>query len=76
MEYGTIKEVCSGYHEHQMFVRTSFNCVDVADGRHTFYDVNTLSDLFTNVAGDIILKFLIKEIKIYIYNFNIHTLSP
>ena len=30
-------------------------CVDVADIRQTFY--NTISDLFTNVAGDTILKF-------------------
>jgi len=69
MEYGTIKEVCSGYHEHQMFVRTSFNCVDVADGRHTFYDVNTLSDLFTNVA---ILK-LKKKWFIYLNIDKIHS---
>ena len=32
-------------------------CVDVADVRQTFYNVNTLSDLFTNVACDTIFKF-------------------
>jgi len=35
--------------------------VDVADVRQSFYNVNNLYDLFTNVAGDTILKFL-KEI--------------
>jgi len=33
------------------------DCVDVADVRQTFYNVNNLSNLFTNVAGDTILKF-------------------
>jgi hypothetical protein len=36
-----------------------FDCVDVSDVR-----VNNLCDLFTNVAGDTILKFL-KEIDLY-----------
>jgi hypothetical protein len=31
--------------------------VDVSDIRQTFYNVNTLSDLFTNVEGDTIFKF-------------------
>jgi hypothetical protein len=35
--------------------------VDVADNRQTFYIANSLSNLFTNVAGDPILQFL-KEI--------------
>jgi hypothetical protein len=35
--------------------------VDVADIRQTFYDANSLSNLFTNIAGDTILQFL-KEI--------------
>ena len=34
------------------------DCVDVADIRQTFYNVNTIFYLFTNVAGDTILKFL------------------
>ena len=38
--------------------------VDVSDIRKTFYNVNTLSDLFTNVEGDTIFKFL-KEINLY-----------
>ena len=38
--------------------------VDVADIRQTFYNVNNLYDLFTNAAGDTILKYL-KEIDLY-----------
>ena len=37
------------------------DCMDVADVRQTFYNANSLSNLFTNVAGDTILQFL-KEI--------------
>jgi hypothetical protein len=40
------------------------DCVDVADVRQTFHNVNSLYNLFTNVAGDTILKFL-KEINLY-----------
>ena len=32
------------------------DCVDVADVRQTFYNANSLSNLFTNVAGDTILQ--------------------
>ena len=39
-------------------------CVDVADVRQTFYNANSLSNLFTNVAGSTILQFL-KEIDLY-----------
>ena len=39
-------------------------CVDVADIRQTFYNANSLSNLFTNVAGDTFLQFL-KEIDLY-----------
>jgi hypothetical protein len=39
--------------------------VDVADVRQTFYNANSLSNLFTNIAGDTILQF-VKEIVIYI----------
>jgi len=39
-------------------------CVDIADIRQTFYDVNTISYLFANVAGDTTLTFL-KEINLY-----------
>ena len=38
--------------------------VDVADSRHTFYNVNNLYDLLTNVTGDTIVKFL-KDINLY-----------
>ena len=47
-------------------VRVSFNhslkpvlidCVNDADFRQTFYNVNNLYDLFTNVAGDASFKF-------------------
>jgi hypothetical protein len=34
------------------------DCVDVADVRQTFHNANSLSNLFTNVAGDTILQFL------------------
>ena len=40
------------------------DCVDVVDVRQTFYNANSLSNLFTNVAGDTILQFL-KEINLY-----------
>jgi hypothetical protein len=33
------------------------DCVDVADVRQTFYNTNSLSNLFTNVAGDTNLQF-------------------
>ena len=38
--------------------------VDVSDIRQTFYNVNTLPELFTNITGDTKLKFL-KEINLY-----------
>jgi hypothetical protein len=37
---------------------------NVADVRQTFYNVNNLYDLFTNVAGDTILIFSFKEINL------------
>ena len=40
------------------------DCVDVSDIRLTFYNVNYIFDLFTNVAGDTILKFE-TEINLY-----------
>jgi len=40
------------------------DCVDVADVRQNFYNVNNLYDLFTNVASDTIFLFL-KEIDLY-----------
>jgi hypothetical protein len=30
------------------------DCVEVTDIRQTFYNVNFISDIFTNVAGDTI----------------------
>jgi hypothetical protein len=33
------------------------DCVNVADLRQTFYNTNSLSNLFTNVAGHTILQF-------------------
>ena len=48
------------------------DCVDVAAVRQTFYYVNNLYDLFTNVAGDTILK--LKKKKIIYKNIDIfHT---
>ena len=43
------------------------DCVDVAAVRQTFYNVNNLYDLFTNVAGDTILK--LKKKKNYIQKY-------
>ena len=43
------------------------DCVDVADVRQTFYNANSLSNLFTNVTGNTILQFL-KEIDLYTKN--------
>ena len=40
------------------------DCVDVADVCQTFYNVNTLSDVFAIVAGNTIFKCL-KEINLY-----------
>jgi hypothetical protein len=40
------------------------DCVDVANVRQTFYKVNNLYDLFTNVASDTILNFL-QELNVY-----------
>ena len=46
-------------------------CVDVADIRQTFYNVNTISDLFINVAGIFLLKILnFKKKLIYIQKYN------
>jgi hypothetical protein len=39
-------------------IRQTFDWVDVVDIRQTFYNVNALSDLYTYVARDNILKFL------------------
>jgi len=38
--------------------------VKFADVRQTFYNVNNLYELFTNVAGDTIVKF-VKDIYLY-----------
>jgi hypothetical protein len=40
------------------------DCVDLANVHQNFYNVNTLYDVFTNVAGDTIFLFL-KEIYLY-----------
>ena len=40
------------------------DCVDVGDVRQTFYNVNNVYDLFTNIAGETIWTFL-KEINLY-----------
>ena len=47
-----------------LLLHVLIDCVDVADVRQTFYNANSLSNLFTNVAGDTILQFL-KEIDLY-----------
>jgi hypothetical protein len=45
------------------------DCVDVADVRQNFYNVNTSYDLFTNVADNTILNFFLKKL-IYILKYN------
>jgi len=34
------------------------DCVEIAEIRHSFYNINNLYDLFRNAVGDTILKFL------------------
>ena len=42
------------------------DCVEVSDVRHTFYNVNAIFDLFTNIiVGDIIKKKNVKDINLY-----------
>ena len=45
------------------------DCEDVADVRPTFYNDPNLYDVFTNVAGETILKFLI-DINIYTQRYS------
>jgi hypothetical protein len=47
----------------QLFTKTFMliDCVDVTDIRQTFYIVNTISDIFTNVAGDTIFLIFFKR---------------
>ena len=52
---------CSPCNSSYSLKHVLLDCVDVADIRQTLYNVNNLYDLFRNVAGDTILKFL-KEI--------------
>jgi len=49
------------YYILKLLTHILIDCGDVVDVRQTFY---TSSDLFTNVAGDTILK-LLKEINLY-----------
>jgi hypothetical protein len=49
---------------HTLIDYVLIDCVDVADVRQTFYNANSLSNLFTNIAGDTILQFF-KEIDLY-----------
>jgi len=48
------------------------DCVDVADIRQNFYNVNNVYDLFANVAGDTILNFFLKKLK-YIHKYSYTT---
>ena len=52
------------YNSNYSLRHVLIDCVDVADVRQTFYNVNNLSHFFTNVAGDTILQFL-KEMNLY-----------
>ena len=40
------------------------DCIDLADVRRRYYTVDSLKELFTNVAGDKIVQFL-KDINLY-----------
>ena len=55
---------CIPYNSKYLLKHVLIDCVDVANVRQNFYNVNTLYDVFTNGAGDTILKFL-KEIYLY-----------
>jgi hypothetical protein len=55
---------CIPCNSNYLLKHVLIDCVDVADVRQTFYNVNSLSNLFTNVAGDTILQIL-KEINLY-----------
>ena len=50
------------------------DCVDVADVRQTFYNVNSLFHLFTNVKGNTILKFK-KQIYMQKYSYITYVLN-
>jgi hypothetical protein len=52
---------CIPYNSKYLLKHVLIDCVDVANVRQNFYNINTLYDVFTNGAGDTILKFL-KEI--------------
>ena len=55
---------CIPYNPNFSLKHVLIDCVAVADVRQTFYNANSLSNLFTNIAGDTILQFL-KEIDLY-----------
>ena len=57
-------EECIPCNSNYSFEHFFIDCVDVSDVRQTFYNVNNLYDVFTNVAGDTILKFS-KQINLY-----------
>jgi hypothetical protein len=50
--------------ERGQYLTCISTCIEMNDCRQNFYNVNTLYDVFTNVAGDTILKIL-KEIYLY-----------
>ena len=49
---------CIPYDSNYSLKHVLTDCVDVADIRHTFYNVNNLYDCFSNIAGDTIFKLI------------------
>ena len=56
--------LCSLFDSNYSLRHVLIDSVDVSDIRQTFYNVNTVYDLFTNITGNTILKFL-KEINLF-----------
>ena len=55
---------CLPCHSNYSLKHVLIDCVDVDGVRQIFYNVNNLSDLFTNAAGNTMLTFL-KEMNVY-----------
>ena len=51
------RPMCIPWNSNYSLRHVLIDCMDVVDVRQIFYNVNCLSNLFTNVAGDTILQF-------------------
>ncbi len=48
---------------HHLPLYANIDCIEVSDVHQTFYNVNNLTDLFTNIIGDTIeFLFFIKKL--------------